>query len=66
MRENTKEREQQERVGRRIEIVVPRIFNRNKNEVVGFINACCLYFRMKIREKDKQIKIRYCCMCRSK
>ena len=42
MRENTKEGEQQERVGRRIEIVVPR------------------------REKDKQIKIRYCCMCRSK
>ena len=35
----------------------PPLFDGEREKVVGFINACCLYIRMRIKESTKEEKI---------
>ena len=48
---------QQEECYRNIYIVPSKIFSRDKNKVVSFINVCHLYIQLKLRQKMKEVKI---------
>jgi len=44
------------------EIAKSPLFNREKEKVVGFINACCLYINMRIKRSGEEEKISWVLM----